>query len=74
MRDQGVLPSTKEFSLIEEGRLRGDEQVGSVASFDEIVAQLDALSKVPEKLDDVQSPTLKVDQSVFGERESAERL
>ncbi|NLI14099.1 AAA family ATPase [Pelotomaculum propionicicum] len=67
LRDQGVLPSTKEFSLIEEGRLRGDEQVGSVASFDEIVAQLDALSKVPEKLDDVQSPTLKVDQSVFGE-------
>lgn len=67
LRDQGVLPSTKEFSLIEKGRLRGDEQVSSVALFDEIVAQLDALFKVPEKLDDIQSPTLKVDQSVFGE-------
>lgn len=67
LRDQGVLPTTTEFGIIEKGRLRNYEVFGSIPSFDEIVAQLDALSKVPEKLADVQTPTLKVDQSVFSE-------
>lgn len=67
LRDQGVLPSTTEFNLIEKVRLRGDEQVDSISSFDEIVVQLDTLLKIPEKIADVQTPTIKVDQSVFGE-------
>jgi len=36
-----------------------------IAAFDDIVAQLSALSKVPEKLNDVSTPTLVVDVSVF---------
>lgn len=65
LRDQGVQSSTTEFSLIEKGKLRENEVFERIAAFDDIVAQLRALSKVPEKLNDVPTPTLDVDVSVF---------
>ena len=65
LRDQGVQGSTTEFSLIEKGKLRENEVFERIAAFDDIVAQLSALSKVPEKLNDVPTPTLVVDVSVF---------
>lgn len=65
LRDQGVQSSTTEFSLIEKSKLRENEVFERIAAFDDIVAQLSALSKVPEKLNDVPAPILDVDVTVF---------
>ena len=65
LRAQGVQPSTTEFGLIEKNKLRAEEKFEGIASFDEIVTQLNVLSKVPEKLEDVQTPSLNVDLSIL---------
>lgn len=65
LREQGVQTSMTEFSLIEKGKLRENEIFESIAIFDEIVAQLSAISKVPEKLNDVSIPSVTIDVSVF---------
>lgn len=65
LRDQSVHSSTTEFSLIEKVKLREYMTFEHISAFDDIVAQLSVLSEVPEKLNDVPTPTLNVDTPVF---------
>ncbi|HPG64979.1 MAG TPA: AAA family ATPase, partial [Saccharofermentans sp.] len=67
LREKRVLPTTTEFGLIEKNRLLGTEDFENIASFEEIVAQLDTLSKVPDVLPDVQAPSLNVDSTALYE-------
>lgn len=65
LKDQGVQSSTTEFGLIEKGKLRENEIFERIAAFEDIVAQLSKLLKVPEKLNDVPTPALNIDVSIF---------
>lgn len=65
LREKGVHTSTNEFALIDKSRLRQNEALGDVQLFDEIVRQLDSLKQLPEKLPDINEPSLSVSDTIF---------
>ena len=69
LKDNGVVPTTKEFSSINRQTLFSDTSY-QVAPFDEIIKQLEILSKLPEKVDDIQIPTINIDETVLNEIET----
>lgn len=67
LRDNGILPTTTEFALIDKKRLLQKETLGDVQPFDEIVKQLESLKQLPEKLPDISTPSFNTKDIVFDE-------
>jgi wobble nucleotide-excising tRNase len=67
VRSKGVTANTAELTLFTRQAMIDNKDFGYLSSYDEIVAQLDTLSRVPESLADVPTPSFHLDLSFFEE-------
>lgn len=67
LRDNGLLPTIREFELIDIEHLRSIAEFINTDSFEKILSSISELSKIPELITDISIPIMNTDYAVFDE-------
>ncbi len=71
LKQAGVVGNTSDLSYVTRQGILNDRQFDAVGTYDEVLAQIDRLSKVPENLDDVVAPVFSFDTDFFPDMEDS---